>query len=190
MKKTFAIDLGFSKRTWGDIRSIVSEISHPKKHISVVLEKNQVVSIGANIHHTKPIATKYGYQFGEYHSELDAIIKMTKRSSYRELTLMNFRFNRMGEIRMARPCIKCMRWCKSYFDRIIYSHENSSMMYELDLDLYDINDHAKNLIPEFELMPVDNGFQNEIMSMFNSRNIIKNERLVKIKKIKTDLLPA
>lgn len=190
MKKTSIVDLSFSKRTWDDIGSIVSEISHPKKHISVVLEKNEVVSIGANTHHTKPIATKYGYQFGEYHSELDAIIKMSKRSSYTELTLMNFRFNRIGEIRMARPCIKCMRWCKSYFDRIIYSHENSSMIYELDLNSYEIDDHAKNLIPEFELMPVDNGFRDEIMSMFSSWDIFKNERLIKIKKIKADLLPA
>jgi hypothetical protein len=63
-------------------------------------------------------------------------------------------------------------------------------MYELDLESYGIDDHAKNLIPEFELMPVDNGFRDEIMCMFSSREIIKNERLVKIKKIKTDLLPA
>jgi hypothetical protein len=190
MKSTFFIDLGFSKKTWDDIRGIVSEISHPKKHISVVLEKNQVVSIGANTHHTKPITTKYGYQFGEYHSELDAIIKMSKRSSYRELTLINFRFNRMGEIRMARPCIKCMRWCKSYFDRIVYSHENCSMMYELDLHSYDIYDHARNFIPEFELMSVDNGFRNEIVSIFKSKDILKNERPIKIKKIKVDLLPV
>jgi hypothetical protein len=180
MKKT-SIDINFSRKAWDELGYIIGKIDHPKKHISIILEKNKIISVGANIHHTKPIATRYGYAFGEYHSELDAIIKVKNRSSYGKLTLVNFRFNRLGEIRLARPCIKCMRWCRSYFDRIAYSHQDA-MIYELDMNRYDIEDHAKQIIPESFLMPIDNKFRSDIVSLFN-REALKNERSYQIETI-------
>lgn len=183
MGNTSHIDIDFPKRIWEEIGVVVSQIKHPKKHISIILHKNKIISIGANVHHTKPIATRYGYSFGEYHSELDAIIKIKNRSSYKKLTLINFRFNRLGEIRMSRPCIKCMRWCRSYFDRIIYSHEDA-MIYEMNMDEYSIFDHSRQIIPESCLMPIDIGFRAEIMKIVSNKEL-SYEKYCKVKKIKS-----
>lgn len=182
--ETFDLDLNFSRSTWSEIECIVSEISHPKKHISIILEKEKIVSIGANTHHTKQIAIKYGYEFGEYHSELDAVIKMNREDKTDGLTLINFRFNRFGEIRMARPCIKCMKWCKGYFDRILYSHEDITMMYELDIKSYTTDSHFVDSIPEFETFPIGSVFKKKITNMFSCGE--KNGKSIKTKKIKSN----
>ena len=38
-----------------------------------------------------------------------------------KLDLINVRFNRFGELRMSRPCEKCMPWCKALFRSIWYT---------------------------------------------------------------------
>ena len=52
---------------------IATEIARPKKHVSLILRKKKIVSIGTNTTRTHPQAKKLGYRFGEVHSELDAV---------------------------------------------------------------------------------------------------------------------
>ena len=95
------------------------EIERSKKHCSLIIHKNKIVSVGVNgIGKTHPRAKQIGYRYDEVHSELDAVLKCTHRKN---LTLLNLRFNRFGEMRIARPCRLCMPWCKMYFDSIYYT---------------------------------------------------------------------
>lgn len=97
------------------------EIDRRKKHCSIILHKNRIVAVGTNKFKTHPLAVKHGYLFGEMHSELDAFLKCEKRE---DLELWNFRFNRFGQMRMSRPCPKCMPWCIKIFDRICFTTEH------------------------------------------------------------------
>ena len=87
-------------------------ITRPKKHVSIIVRKNELVSVGTNMFRTHPQAKKLGYRFEEVHSELDA------------LKLFNFRFNRFGDMRMSRPCKKCLPWCDVLFDDIWFTTDN------------------------------------------------------------------
>ncbi len=98
-------------------------IERSQKHISIVLDKKgKVLSFGKNGVRTHPEAWKKGYRFAEVHSELDAFLRLPKeRKRDKDLVLLNFRFNRFGELRISRPCLKCMPWCEAIFGQIIYS---------------------------------------------------------------------
>ena len=98
---------------------ICLEIPRPKKHVSIIVRKNEVVSVGTNKFRTHPLAKKYGYFFDEVHSELDALLKY--RGPKDNLKLFNFRFNRFGEMRISKPCCRCMVWCTALFDDIWYT---------------------------------------------------------------------
>jgi hypothetical protein len=94
------------------------KIERRKKHCSIILHKNKIVAVGINRFKTHPLAVKYGYQFGEVHSELDAFVRCDMRA---DIELWNFRFNRLGQMRMARPCPKCFPWCVKLFDNIYHT---------------------------------------------------------------------
>ena len=94
------------------------QIGRSKKHVSIIVSKNKIISIGINQLKTHPKAKKHGYRFNEVHSELDAFLKIKKTGNYK---LFNFRFNRFGEMRMSRPCKKCMSWCSEVFDDIYFT---------------------------------------------------------------------
>ena len=103
------------------------DIPRPKKHISIILRKGSVLSIGSNAIKTHPMAVQHGYLFGEMHSELDAFLKLG--DDKRGLVLFNIRFNRFGQMRMARPCIRCMPWCVGCFDEIWYTTDEGVMLH-------------------------------------------------------------
>ena len=98
---------------------IALEIPRPKKHVSMIVRKNEIVSVGTNHFRTHPQAKKYGYRFDEVHSELDALLRY--KGPKDDLRLINFRFNRFGEMRISRPCCKCLPWCVALFDDIWYT---------------------------------------------------------------------
>lgn len=105
-------------------------IPRRKKHCSVILYKNKIVACGINRFKTHPLAVKHGYLFGEVHSELDAFLKCDRRDG---LELWNFRFNTFGQMRMSRPCPKCMPWCMKVFDRICYTMDDG--IHEFDSEV-------------------------------------------------------
>ena len=94
-------------------------IERPKKHVSVIVRKNEIVSVGTNNFRTHPKAKELGYRFDEVHSELDALLRY--KGEKNNLTLVNFRYNRFGDMRMSKPCCLCLPWCKAIFDSIWYT---------------------------------------------------------------------
>tara|TARA_R100000700_G_C3074427_1_gene83027 strand:+ start:19 stop:393 length:375 start_codon:yes stop_codon:yes gene_type:complete len=94
-------------------------IPRPKKHVSVIVRKNEIVSVGTNNFRTHPKAKELGYRFDEVHSELDALLRY--KGPKDNLKLFNYRFNRFGDMRMSKPCCKCLPWCLALFDKIWYS---------------------------------------------------------------------
>jgi len=101
---------------------IAMGINRSQKHVSIILDKKgKIVSIGTNTRKTHPKAQEHGYRFCELHSELDCYLRVPDSRRSEKLTLVNFRFNRFGDMRMSRPCSKCMPWCKAVFERIIYT---------------------------------------------------------------------
>lgn len=107
-------------------RSISSTIEgRDFRHVSMILRKGIVIAVGVNEKKTHPLAKIHGYQFEDRHSELDAFIRVPS-GTRDKLTLVNFRFNNRGELRMSKPCKKCMAWCCSIFDRIYYSTSENS----------------------------------------------------------------
>ena len=109
---------------------ICLDIPRQKKHVSLILHKNQIVSVGMNKFKTHPKAHKIGYRFGEMHSELDAFQKIQKKYRGKKLQLINVRFNRFGQMRMARPCVLCMPWCLEVFDEIYYTTDDGIVKLE------------------------------------------------------------
>ena len=98
------------------------EIPRPKKHVSIIVRKNEIVSVGTNDFRTHSLAKKYGYRFDEVHSELDALLRY--KGPKDNLKLINYRFNRFGSMRMSKPCRYCLPWCVTLFDGIWYSTDN------------------------------------------------------------------
>ena len=101
------------------------EIPRPKKHVSIIIRKNEIVSIGTNNFRTHPMAKKLGYRFDEVHSELDALLRY--KGPKDNLKLINYRFNRFGNMRMSKPCCKCLPWCLALFDELWYSTDSGIM---------------------------------------------------------------
>jgi hypothetical protein len=105
--------------------SMSKEIQRTKRHVSIITNKKGVVlSCGTNQYRTHPLAKQYGYRFEEVHSELDALLKLPQGVSKNNLVLMNFRFNRFGDMRMSKPCNLCLPWCEAVFNEIFYSTDD------------------------------------------------------------------
>jgi hypothetical protein len=98
------------------------QIPRPKKHVSVIVRKNEIVAVGTNTFRTHPKAKELGYRFDEVHSELDALLRY--KGPKDNLVLLNFRYNRFGDMRMSKPCCKCLPWCVALFDKIWYTTNN------------------------------------------------------------------
>ena len=115
-------------------------IDRSQKHISIILDrKGKILSFGRNGVRTHPEAAKKGYRFDEVHSELDAFLKVPrdKRRNPKDLVLLNFRFNRFGDLRISRPCLKCMSWCEALFGQMIYSTNGGFVRIKKDrIDFY------------------------------------------------------
>jgi hypothetical protein len=73
-------------------------IPRPKKHVSIIVRKNEVVAVGTNNFRTHPKAKELGYRFDEVHSELDALLRY--KGPKDNLKLINYRFNRFGTMKI------------------------------------------------------------------------------------------
>jgi hypothetical protein len=113
---------------WIDRARIIStEIDRDFRHISLVFDGPRLISIGTNQWKTHPRPKELGYLFDEPHSELAAYLKVPKDYS-RSLTLINFRFNNKGQLRLAKPCNICTGWCVTLFKEIYYSDNFGNMI--------------------------------------------------------------
>ena len=98
---------------------IATQLVRPKKHVSLILRKKKIVSIGTNDIRTHPQAKKLGYRFAEVHSELDALLRYKGSKD-----------NRFGDMRMSKPCCKCLPWCIALFDDIWYTTNSGIVQLE------------------------------------------------------------
>ena len=95
-----------------------------KKHISLIIHKRKIISVGQNVFKTHPDAVRLGYKFAEMHAELDAYRKIPKSLRGEKLILLNFRFNRFGSFRNSKPCCVCEKWCSEIFHKIYYTTDD------------------------------------------------------------------
>jgi hypothetical protein len=58
------------------------EIPRQKKHVSLVIVKNRIISIGRNYFKTHPKAHKLGYLYNEMHSELVELDQFFEKAAY------------------------------------------------------------------------------------------------------------
>jgi len=108
-------------------KPLCMNLDRKKKHVSIIVSKGEIISIGTNQFKTHPIAKAIGYRYSEMHSELNALLKTDQRKN---LHLYNFRFNRFGEMRIAKPCCLCMPWCKAVFKSIHFSSRDGMLEME------------------------------------------------------------
>ena len=92
-----------------------------KKHISLIIYKRKIVAVGQNVFKTHPDTFRLGYRTADMHSGLDAYRKVPKNLRDKKLILLNFRFNRFGELRNSKPCPVCSKWCNELFHEIYYT---------------------------------------------------------------------
>jgi len=102
-------------------RHIASTVDRDRAHISLIVRKNRLISVGTNNWKTHPKTAEYGYMYPYLHSELDAYRKI--KAPLDRLTLLNFRISTTGKLGMSRPCKFCMPWCSEIFDRIVFSND-------------------------------------------------------------------
>lgn len=86
------------------------------KHFTFIYEKNKLISIGINSPKTHPKNLKFNYinkqnhKISEIigtHSEMNAVIKLPPKNEFQNLTLINTRINRNGELDYCKPCNGC-----------------------------------------------------------------------------------
>lgn len=113
----------------------IAEINLKKKreldsrtHISIIVSKKRILSIGTNSIKTHTKAQALGYPLEMLHSEVDAIIRLPKNYKNKPLLLYNFRFSQTGKLGMSKPCKYCLPWCQKLFDKIVFSNENGQMV--------------------------------------------------------------
>ena len=89
------------------------------RHVSIVISGKSIVAIGTNSGKTHTLAREMGYMTDEVHSELDAFSKIRYKNG--RFTLVNFRFNKSGNLRCSKPCKYCLPWTSIFFDETWYS---------------------------------------------------------------------
>lgn len=95
------------------------------RHVSIVISGKSIIAIGSNNGKTHTLTREKGYRTDYVHSELDAFSKIRYREG--SFALLNFRFNRRGQLRNSKPCVHCMPWCVEFFDVIYFSCNDGKM---------------------------------------------------------------
>jgi len=91
---------------------------------SIIFYKKKIISIGHNsLRNHKKLHPKYQEWKGSIHAEIDSILKAKK--NLRGCTMLVIRINKNDELRMAKPCKKCMKYIRDVgIKKIIYSISN------------------------------------------------------------------
>ena len=91
-------------------------------HYSFLVRKNSINSMGYNLtKKTHPIAHKLNYRYPTRHSELNCILNFSGKE-LKDFYMINYRFDKMGNLAMSKPCCSCQRLLKDYnVAKVIYS---------------------------------------------------------------------
>jgi hypothetical protein len=109
------------------------------RHFSFVIYKNRIITIGLNKRKTHPtnlrnrkISYITGEDYSQYKticSEFNAIIKLKKKTNIetKRCTLVNLRYDKKGNLAIAKPCMSCMNLLKNFeFKRVIWSNNDGN----------------------------------------------------------------
>lgn len=90
-------------------RVITKNMEHTWKHVSFLVERNTIISMGWNQpFKSHPLAYKWRYRYNAIHSELHAIINFDgKVSDLARLKIVNVRIDRNGLPALSAPCETC-----------------------------------------------------------------------------------
>lgn len=95
-----------------------------KKHVSLIVQDNKIVSIGCN---GFEVPSRYAFMgYRSLHSEVTALMRLNIPKV--NLHLYNYRFNNQGQLKLAKPCKICMPWCEAVFDSISYTTNEGRMV--------------------------------------------------------------
>ena len=105
---------------------IASEMDNIYKHMSFILYKSSIVSVGRNYQfktHTQ--AVRMGYRYGFIHSELNAVVNFPfEPAKLRDCVLVNTRVGKNGLLSISRPCQNCQRMIVAMgFKKVLYTNE-------------------------------------------------------------------
>jgi hypothetical protein len=116
--------------------SLIGDIDCTNKHISFIIQRNRILSIGTNSSKTHPLAVRKGYPLEQMHSELTAVIRAGRNVELKKCRLVNVRLSSTSLVvdrpilRLSKPCKICSSWCLGLFKEIYYTDENGFVKYE------------------------------------------------------------
>jgi len=89
-------------------------------HVSLVIVNKSIIGIGTNNRKSHPYMMIYGRNRIMMHSEVAAFMS-ARFISDKPKTLINFRFNNNGDLRLSRPCKDCLPLCLDEFSTVYYT---------------------------------------------------------------------
>ena len=111
---------------------LIESIDCSAKHVSFVVRKNEIVAVGINRKDkTHPLAKKYGTRFNTIHSELDAILRASKKNNFKSCDLINVRLS-SDSCRKRRPIMRNSKPCSSCMKLILASPQIRNVFYTTD----------------------------------------------------------
>lgn len=117
-------------------RDLNSVTDNNTRHFSFLLRKKNVLAVGQNnIYKTHTLAHTIGYKWPTIHSELAAIVAYQdarKSNDMSDLTMVNFRFLKNGDLSVSCPCRYCKKLLKTFnIPMVIYSHDQGFSSLEI-----------------------------------------------------------
>ena len=110
-------------------------------HVTFALDKKKTVAIGINSIKTHPNIPKLNYRSEEgedlrtiarMHSEFNCILKLQNKygtDDFSDITFVNIRLDRMGNVRYAKPCNGCSHLLSQVgFKNLYYSLNNGEFV--------------------------------------------------------------
>ena len=96
------------------------------RHISFLLNGKKIESIGFNSQiKTHTLCHKHNYWKDHIHSEVHAVIKCKRIHLIDGFSLWNIRIDRHGNIRISKPCDRCMEFIKKIGIKKVYYTKNN-----------------------------------------------------------------
>lgn len=106
------------------------------KHFSFIYSNTKQLAYATNTVSTPPLHLGYARLLDRpamIHSELAAYRKFTQHPQYRRnqtVSMINFRLNKSGEIKLSRPCVACIAFMRAMqIKKVIYSDDQSIRKY-------------------------------------------------------------
>lgn len=98
------------------------------KHISLLVRRSTIKSIGVNTFQTDPLSARFGYRYANKHSELVSIKNYNYRRNATPIhhcTMYNIRFRANGNVSFSFPCSHCLELLDAFeITRVMYTGDD------------------------------------------------------------------